>query len=73
MGGVAVMIKLRWMWENMPITLIGFVLLPLLVAILVWGNHRHNMRRDAFIAECIADGKKHYECDTMWRVGRWVQ
>jgi hypothetical protein len=49
-----------------------FVILAALVAlvalVLVLG-HSSCKYKQAFMAECLADGKKNYECVAMWRAG----
>jgi len=45
----------------------GFLLLSgIFIAVIVAGMVQKSRAHDAFVAECLEDGKKRYECETMW-------
>lgn len=51
---------------------LGWVFTALIAGLIVgaaWSISAASKAREAFIAECVADGKKNYECVAMWRAG----
>ena len=57
---------LDWLYEFWPV--IGVVLLvAATVGEVAYGIHHNQVVDDAFMAECQADGRKHYECQAMLR------
>ena len=59
-------------WESVIlkgfIGLIVFALLALLVGVpIMLASERK--AKESFMAECLDDGKKQYECTAMWRAG----
>lgn len=52
-------------WE--VVLIIGLVLL--FVGIVIVADRQGDKEYQAFMTECMNDGKKHYECKALWRAG----